>query len=198
VPEDRVDGPARRQLALSDGLRNVRLNVFRRDGSVLPVEVSASVIRDEGGSPVAILSVLRDVSDRLEAEELRRDKESKSRFLATMSHELRTPLNSILGFAQLLESGDFGGLNDRQRRYVNNIETSGRHLHRLVSEVLDLAGAASGQVRASLQSVHWIPLLELCRARHAQAVADRDLTRTLAAGRTPAVAADPMRLVQAL
>ena len=198
VPEDRVDGPARRQLALSDGLRNVRLNVFRRDGSVLPVEVSASVIRDEGGSPVAILSVLRDVSDRLEAEELRRDKESKSRFLATMSHELRTPLNSILGFAQLLESGDFGGLNDRQRRYVNNIETSGRHLHRLVSEVLDLAGTTSGQVQVSLQQVNLESLLELSRERHAQAAKEGALDLILDPARELAVVADPVRLEQAL
>src|SRR5438105_10158593 len=198
VPEDREESPARRRQALAEGLRSVALRIFRSDGSVLPVEVSASVIRDEAGSPVAILSVLRDMTERLETEELRRDQESKSRFLATMSHELRTPLNSILGFAQLLEGGNFGELNERQRRYVSNIETSGRHLHRLVSEVLDLAGTTSGQVRVALQHVDVEPLLELSGERHAQAAKDGALDLDLDPARDLAVVADPVRLEQAL
>ena len=52
----------------------------------------------------------------------------KSDFLATMSHELRTPLNSILGFSEVL--GSIDSLDDKQKRYVQNIQKSGRRCWR--------------------------------------------------------------------
>lgn len=67
----------------------------------------------------------------------------KSDFLATMSHELRTPLNSILGFSDLVLSGQ---LTDRQRRWVENIQSSGQHLLALINDVLDLAKVEAGKM----------------------------------------------------
>ncbi len=68
----------------------------------------------------------------------------KSEFLATMSHELRTPLNSILGFSDVLQTAD--NLSDKQRRYVTNIQSSGRSLLSLINDVLDLAKIESGKM----------------------------------------------------
>jgi len=84
---------------------------------------------------------------------VRRESEAKSRFLASMSHELRTPLNSILGFAQLLEGGTYGDLNERQRRYLTHISSSGRHLLELVNDVLDLSKVAAGQMELAIETV---------------------------------------------
>ncbi|NLE39234.1 MAG: HAMP domain-containing histidine kinase [Pirellulaceae bacterium] len=67
----------------------------------------------------------------------------KSDFLATMSHELRTPLNSILGFSDVLVAID--SLNDKQRRYVQNIQKSGRTLLEMINDILDLAKMESGR-----------------------------------------------------
>jgi signal transduction histidine kinase len=64
---------------------------------------------------------------------------AKSRFLANMSHELRTPLNAILGFADLLKSGIYGPLNQRQAEYATHIHTSGNHLLALINDVLDIS-----------------------------------------------------------
>lgn len=68
----------------------------------------------------------------------------KNDFLATMSHELRTPLNSILGFSDVLSGAE--GLNDRQKKYVANIQTSGRHLLTLINDILDLAKIEAGKM----------------------------------------------------
>jgi signal transduction histidine kinase len=68
----------------------------------------------------------------------------KSDFLATMSHELRTPLNSILGFSEVL--GSVGELGEKQKRYVQHIEKSGRALLDLINDILDLAKIESGKM----------------------------------------------------
>ncbi|MBV9124978.1 MAG: DUF3365 domain-containing protein, partial [Planctomycetes bacterium] len=78
----------------------------------------------------------------------------KSDFLATMSHELRTPLNSILGFSEVLLSGN--QLNDKQLRWVGNIQSSGERLLNLINDILDLAKIEAGkmQVRVEEFSIH--------------------------------------------
>lgn len=73
----------------------------------------------------------------------------KSDFLATMSHELRTPLNSILGFSEVLLTGD--GLNDKQQRWVRNIQTSGGRLLNLINDILDLAKIEAGKMQVRVE-----------------------------------------------
>jgi signal transduction histidine kinase len=72
----------------------------------------------------------------------------KSDFLATMSHELRTPLNSILGFSDVLRSID--ALDEKQKRYVENIRKSGRILLDMINDILDLAKIESGKMQPRL------------------------------------------------
>jgi signal transduction histidine kinase len=68
----------------------------------------------------------------------------KSDFLANMSHELRTPLNSIIGFSDVLHGID--SLNDKQRRYAENIQKSGRVLLEMINDILDLAKLEAGKM----------------------------------------------------
>jgi signal transduction histidine kinase len=78
----------------------------------------------------------------------------KSDFLATISHELRTPLNSILGFSDVLQSSE--QLNDKQLRWLHNIQSSGEQLLILINDILDLAKIEAGkmQVRVDEFSIH--------------------------------------------
>ena len=68
----------------------------------------------------------------------------KSDFLATMSHELRTPLNSIIGFSDVLKGID--SLDNKQQRYVQNIQKSGRKLLEMINDILDLAKMEAGKM----------------------------------------------------
>jgi signal transduction histidine kinase len=72
----------------------------------------------------------------------------KSDFLATMSHELRTPLNSILGFSEVLAG--ISALDDKQKRYVQNIQKSGKTLLEMINDILDLAKMESGKMEIRL------------------------------------------------
>jgi signal transduction histidine kinase len=82
----------------------------------------------------------------------------KSDFMSTMSHELRTPLNSILGFSEVLLSSD--QLNDKQQRWVSNIQTSGQQLLNLINDILDLAKIEAGKMEVRLEECRISDLAE--------------------------------------
>jgi PAS domain S-box-containing protein len=108
-----------------------------------------------------IYGCARDITDRKQAEaalkqakeEAERGSKFKDQFLSTMSHELRTPLNAVLGFSDLLADEKYGPLNDRQRRYVDHIHRGGKHLLRLISDILDLSKIEAGRMELALEVV---------------------------------------------
>lgn len=77
----------------------------------------------------------------------------KSLFIASMSHELRTPLNSVIGFTGLLLMEVDGELNASQRDYLGRVQSAGRHLLALVSDVIDVSTIEAGRVEAYVQQV---------------------------------------------
>src|SRR5260370_1472549 len=86
-------------------------------------------------------------------EEAGRGRKFKDQFLSTKSHELRTPLNAILGFSELLTDERYGQMNQRQSRYVNHIHTSGKHLLKLISDILDLSKIEAGRMELAREDV---------------------------------------------
>jgi signal transduction histidine kinase len=88
---------------------------------------------------------------------------AKSEFLSNMSHELRTPLNSVLGFAQLLESGA-PTPTPLQKKSLDHILKSGWYLLELVNELLDLAQIESGQMLVALVPVSLTCVIRECLA----------------------------------
>ncbi|MDO8603474.1 MAG: HAMP domain-containing sensor histidine kinase, partial [Candidatus Omnitrophota bacterium] len=84
------------------------------------------------------------------AAELKRTTRAKSEFLANMSHELRTPLNSINGFSEILCDETFGSLNEKQKKYVDYVLASGKHLLLLINQILDMAKVEAGKMKLAL------------------------------------------------
>src|SRR5260370_32024913 len=70
-----------------------------------------------------------------------------------MAHVLRTPLNAVLGFSDLLADERYGPLNDRQQRYVAHIHTGGKHLLKLISDILDLSKIEAGRMELTREDV---------------------------------------------
>ena len=82
----------------------------------------------------------------------------KSDFLASMSHELRTPLNAILGFNEMILGQVYGEVPADMQEPLEDIQTSGKHLLRLINNVLDLAKIEAGRMELALRTTR-------CRTR---------------------------------
>lgn len=143
-----------------------------KEGAKFPVEMATSEMWLDG--ELHLTCIVRDISARREIEsgleksheelrvvsaELKRAAEAKSTFLANMSHELRTPLNSINGFSEVLSDETFGPLNPKQRKYVANVLTSGKHLLLLINQILDVARIESGKMTLQRTTVSLNSLL---------------------------------------
>jgi signal transduction histidine kinase/CheY-like chemotaxis protein len=70
---------------------------------------------------------------------------AKSRFLANMSHELRTPLNSIIGYSEMMEEHELSKGDQASVEDLRKIQGAGRHLLKLINEVLDLSKLEAGK-----------------------------------------------------
>ena len=126
------------------------------------------------GKERIILLAIEDITERREIEnglekaheelkelatELKHAARVKSEFLANMSHELRTPLNSINGFSEVLYDETFGPLNEKQKKYVDYVLTSGKHLLLLINQILDMSKVEAGKMNLALSSLSMKSLL---------------------------------------
>jgi len=116
-----------------------------------------------------ILTIGSDFTERKAAENaLRSAKEqaeaasrSKTEFLANMSHELRTPLNAIIGFAEMIEKGLLGPIeNPKYPEYARNINDSGQHLLSIINDILEVSKIEAGQIEITDQIVEVAQVIE--------------------------------------
>jgi signal transduction histidine kinase/ActR/RegA family two-component response regulator len=94
-------------------------------------------------------------------EELARAAKAKDLFLAAMSHELRTPLTTVLGLTEMLQDDLYGPINPGQRKSLQTIDESARHLLALINDILDVAKIESGKLELNFD---FIPIEQLVEA----------------------------------
>lgn len=150
-PEQFPSARARRGEVVRDMELFFRTNAVP-DGGVY-LSLNSNLIRDRKGDVLGTVTSFRDVTHRRRLEEARAQSRQiqeasrlKSEFLANMSHELRTPLNSIIGFAELLHDGEVGSVMPKQKEFLGDILSSGRHLLQLINDILDLSKVEAGKM----------------------------------------------------
>jgi signal transduction histidine kinase len=124
----------------------------------------------------------------------------KSQFLAGMSHELRTPLNAIIGFSEVLLDPSVGALPAaEQQEFLTNILTSGKHLLRLINDVLDLSKIEAGKMELNPDAVGVDEVIQGVLATVKSLVMKKRIQLTSThEPELPPVWADPPRLKQIL
>jgi two-component system CheB/CheR fusion protein len=126
------------------GATHVLDELFQReDGSTFPVEYWSHPICRQGKVVGAVLTFF-DITERKAYEdEVRAAASRRERFLAMLSHELRNPLAAVLNANRVLGTGSGGFSAQARARQV--IERQGRHMARLLDDLLDVSRITSGK-----------------------------------------------------
>ena len=82
----------------------------------------------------------------------------KSAFLANMSHEIRTPLNAIVGFSNVLVTGECS--LEEQKEFVDVIQTNSDLLLRLINDILDISRLETGKLRFTYEECEVVGLCQ--------------------------------------
>ncbi|HXA41552.1 MAG TPA: ATP-binding protein [Candidatus Solibacter sp.] len=106
----------------------------------------------------------------------------KSELLANVSHQLRTPLGAIVGMSSALLETDRVDVDEAARQYLDTINSEGRHLARLVDDLLEMARLESGVIELNLEPVDAREALESAADRARNLDPDLELTVTGEAG----------------
>lgn len=146
------------------------LRLKSRQGKLFDGALTVTSVQDRQGKASSLRWMLRDITARKQAEEkircyhlqnlhLQEEVRLKSQFLALMSHELRTPMNAILGFSQLLMRQAQHQLGQNQIHMLERIFNSGKHLLKLIEDILDFSKLEAGKLELNLEEFDLVELV---------------------------------------
>jgi signal transduction histidine kinase len=149
--------------------------VRRRSPGAFPARVVDLLQTFAAQSVLAIQNarLFREIADK--SRQLEVASRHKSEFLANMSHELRTPLNAILGFNEMILGEVYGDVPTDLKEPLTDIQNSGKHLLRLINNVLDLAKIEAGRMDLAPVTYSVQDVVEGVRAALRPLAADKGL-----------------------
>jgi PAS domain S-box-containing protein len=170
-----------RELLLSDlfeerrtKLHNHENIIITKSGEERLISWNNTIIRDEKGTPVSILSSGEDITDKKKAEEsiaseremkkqLEKEKElneMKSRFVSMASHEFRTPLTTILSSASLISKYPLNEDNDKRVKHINRIKSSVENLTEILNDFLSISKLEEGKITSHPIEIEIVSFIE--------------------------------------
>lgn len=146
---------------------------IRKDGSLLPVQITVSPIIFRR-RPIGAIEVFRDLTNEIESDKL------KSDFISIASHQLRTPLSAINMYTRMLRDGLAGELSEQQLPYIETILSSVERMNTLIDTLLNITRIEAGGISIKLREVRLdelsreilLEFLPAARDKHIELTAD--------------------------
>ncbi len=191
----------------------LELDLMRKDGSFLPIVLTANAIYDEQGQFVRSLSTAFDNTESKErenriailnkelveqAEQAKTATQAKSAFLANMSHEIRTPMNAVLGFCYLLQQKRLDG---ETLNLILKIQSAGHSLLAIINDILDLSKIEAGRLELEFSSFQLSTVIDNIAGIVGNAVGNKPLELIIsppATDKAECLIGDALRLQQIL
>ena len=126
--------------------------MIKKDGSVIDIDISISVLKDTDDKITGSIGIIGDITERKETEKrLKEAMEVKSQFISVVSHELRTPLAIMKEDLAIVLDGATGRLKKKQRHFLEAARRNLNRLVRLINDVLDFQKLDSGRMKFDMQ-----------------------------------------------
>jgi PAS domain S-box-containing protein len=213
-PEDRERVRAAQREARESGTPlELEYRILAKDGAIVWLQDSYTIVRDETGRPWYTQGYALDVTARKQAEadreallsqaqlqneRLRELDRMKDEFVALVSHELRTPLTSIRGYLELLLDETDATFEPLHLEWLGVIDRNSERLLALVEDLLLKAQVNAGKVSLSMSEVDLAAIVEQSTLTGAPVAAARGITLVSSAESLPPVAGDPVRIGQVI
>ncbi|MBI5184710.1 MAG: PAS domain S-box protein [Nitrospinae bacterium] len=170
-PEDREKDIQLAAQLLQGNIPSYRIEkrFVRKDDKTIWTHLTASLVRDENGKPLCVMRMIKDISERKEAEDKLRNNareleeknlmlaEAKEKaekatrlkddFVALVSHDIKSPLTSVIGYLKLLES-EAGQCSEKERNeMINAALGSAKSMLNMADSVLEINRLQSGRIK---------------------------------------------------
>jgi PAS domain S-box-containing protein len=154
-PDDRdLVTSAVNQAVENDTPYDIEHRIVQPDGSTRFVHEMGRVYRDDDGTPVRLLGIVHDITERTLLDK------AKNEFVSTVSHELRTPLTSIKGSLGLIKSGTVGKLPEKLQSMLDIAYNNSDRLVLLINDILDMEKIKAGKMDFHMKPTDIISLIE--------------------------------------
>ncbi len=117
------------------------------NGNLVPAVVSAKSIKDNSGSPIGVMLLIRNLSEKIEFERTRNE------FISVASRELKTPIVDIKEFVERIREDKTGKMSSRQKNFLELAYRGNERLLRLVDDLLRVSQIDKGNVRVSKKTI---------------------------------------------
>ena len=185
-------------------IKDFETQYYRKDGVIIHISLNARVVRDKNKNILYYEGMLKNITQRKRAEQLKIEKDAaeaaalaKSEFLANMSHEIRTPLNAVIGLTDLMTRTN---LDPKQTDYLDKIQLSAHSLLKIINDILDFSKIEAGKLHLEETDFQLRDLLDNILDMLSGKAAEKgiELIISIADDMPCALKGDPLRLGQVL
>lgn len=128
--------------------------IKKKNGEIIWIEDLVKNLKDEKGKIKYVQGALYDITERKKLDK------AKSQFVSLTSHQLRTPPTAINWYAEMLLSEEAGPLNEKQKKYVNEIHNGNQRIINMINTFLNASQIQLGTINIKPELVNVVDSLK--------------------------------------